>query len=291
MRKARSAAAFSALSLMLLAGQAAPVFAVESPVFYNTTETQTKGSLTITEPGQNLDYYAYQLFTGSWNGNPSDAFNAIKGGTENEGLSGLHFGEAKFGTAAGENGKYLIDAINNYSEKHASWKPDTNSATTIDQQVADYLGKKENTDLQTADFANHLNDYLKNLKDEEGNLVVEKTLGTENKETVDGKDIVKSVSFSNFSQGYYLVVSEPKNADEKNLAHVTAMLVPVNGTVSMKSKSSLPTVEKKVQDLTGDDTKGWKDTASVGLIDRDKDGNLTVNGVSYQLKGCIAKNI
>ena len=295
MRKARSTAAFSVLSLMLLAGQAAPVLAVESPAIYNVANLEN-GSITITEPGQNLDYYAYQLFTGSWHGtqtNPNK-LSEVKNGTENEGLSGLHFGEAEFGSATGPlvngkyTGEYLINAIKGYGAKHSAFAINTNDATSAAQQVADYLGSTANKDLQTADFANHLKNYLKGLEnDEENPITVTQVKGDENK---DKDNKVTSVSFSNVNQGYYLIVTKPKNANEENLAHTTAMLVPVNGSVGMKSKSSLPTVEKTVKDHVGDTAPDWKETASVGLIKPTENG-LKINEIEYQLKGKVAHNI
>lgn len=307
MRKARSAAAFSALSLMLLAGQAAPIFAEPTnpdtpPVTEPVEPTPENVTVTIGTPGENLTYAAYQLFTGSFNADPRPTdkdgnpvakteFENVLEGKTNQGASGLRFGDAEFGSATkADNGAKLIDIINEYMKGKEGWtkkeqdskthKINKDLATSAAQQIVDLIA--ETSDLRTADFANYLKEELK--KDSNLTTIAPK----DEVKKVDGKD-VRTVEFS-LEKGYYLIVSNPKTGvtPEKNLAHTSAMLLPVNAALTIESKSSLPTIDKQVKDHTNNQ---WGDTASVGLINSDGKGNYTVNGVSYKLIGSVAKNI
>ncbi len=89
-------------------------------------------------------------------------------------------------------------------------------------------------------------------------------------------------TFGNLEAGYYLVKDEAGSLAGLEDKAYTSYIVKVVGTVTMKPKSGIPSVEKKVQDV--DDTTGevtdWQDSADYDFGD----------AVPFKLTGTLPEN-
>lgn len=89
-----------------------------------------------------------------------------------------------------------------------------------------------------------------------------------------------SYSFSNLEAGYYLVKDVAKSQNGVESGASTLYILKVVGTVSAETKLSVPTVEKKVKDMTTGTESGWQDTADHAIGD----------SVPFQLTGTLPTN-
>lgn len=111
--------------------------------------------------------------------------------------------------------------------------------------------------------------------------------------TVSKTSTSDTVSFTDLKTGYYIFAADTRNPENysNNKAVTSAILTPVIGNVSIKSKVNVPTVEKSVKDNTpGTDFDGdYGKMAIAGLI---ADGNLPkIDSVTYKIDGTISRNI
>lgn len=76
---------------------------------------------------------------------------------------------------------------------------------------------------------------------------------------------VGSYTISGLSDGYYLIQDKAGTLNEKNDAYTSFILKIIGADVTVAPKSTQPTVDKKIQDETGDAeagaTEGWGNTA------------------------------
>lgn len=76
---------------------------------------------------------------------------------------------------------------------------------------------------------------------------------------------VGSYTISGLSDGYYLIQDKAGTLNEKNDAYTSFILKIIGADVTVAPKSTQPTVDKKIQDKTGDAeagaTEGWGNTA------------------------------
>lgn len=86
-----------------------------------------------------------------------------------------------------------------------------------------------------------------------------------------------TVAFNVNEAGYYLIASSSTSG-----ATTSAILVPVNGNVTAKTKVSTPTVTKQVKV----NDEGYKKNTDVGLTSA-----TTVEKLTYKLEGTVASNI
>lgn len=74
-----------------------------------------------------------------------------------------------------------------------------------------------------------------------------------------------SYAISGLSDGYYLIQDKAGTLNEKNDAYTSFILKIIGADVTVEPKSTQPTVDKKIQDETGDAeagaTEGWGNTA------------------------------
>lgn len=247
MKKLRRNVYAAALGTAMLLGQVAPVFAEDE----TSTEQSvlSTGKVTVTAATQGMKYSIYQLFTGDF-----------KTGEDGK----ITFGNVEFGSAAGENGSILISAINEYMDKKLPELAENVSAYDVAKKIAD------TPELQTTDFSNKLATALEN----------------ENAAATTKKATGENVIFDKLDYGYYLITSDDSEAAAESKTHTSAIMLPVNGAVSINSKTSKPTLEKEILE---DGKNEWDSAGTVGVIK--KDGNFEITPVKFRLTGTVAKDL
>lgn len=293
MKRLRKTAMAAALAASMLGTGVLPVFADDTPAqSQKSTQTQT-GSVRVTEVVEGLNYQAYQLFTGTFANNPTTITDGLIDGSVSHELAkdkngkGLNtMGDVAFGPAAGQDGAFLIECINEFmklTDSTYSFAPTEDGGSTKAQKTADEIGKQEK--LQTVDFANYVG-----MKIKQSDTTVAEA-ATEN--PVKQSDGTYDVVFNDLKSGYYLIMAEtpaaPTPSEGASLAQTSAIMIPVAGNIEIHSKTSKPTVDKQVTDKA--DGGEWDSAASVGLIKQDEKGNLALNGLSYKLTGTISNNV
>ncbi len=248
----------------MLLGQAAPVLAEEPGA--PAEVAADKGSVTVTAATQGMNYSIYQLFKGDFKEGSVEIPGSLVDGTAQTGsVPGMNkLGNVEFGSAAGENGATLIGAINSYMNDD-DFVASNASAYDVALKIA------ETPALQTTKFSNYLAKAL------------EKAVCTT--KTADGETVV----FNDLDSGYYLITStEPQDAADTEKTHTSAIMLPVDGDVTIHSKTSKPTLEKEIKE---GDKKDWNSAGTVGVIKKDDTGDFEITPVKFRLTGTVAKDI
>lgn len=264
MRKLRRNVYAAALGTAMLLGQAAPVLAEEPGA--PAEVAADKGSVTVTAATQGMNYSIYQLFKGDFKEGSVEIPGSLVDGTAQTGsVPGMNkLGNVEFGSAAGENGATLIGAINSYMNDD-DFVASNASAYDVALKIA------ETPALQTTKFSNYLAKAL------------EKAVCTT--KTADGETVV----FNDLDSGYYLITStEPQDAADTEKTHTSAIMLPVDGDVTIHSKTSKPTLEKEIKE---GDKKDWNSAGTVGVIKKDDTGDFEITPVKFRLTGTVAKDI
>lgn len=264
MRKLRRNVYAAALGTAMLLGQAAPVLAEEPGA--PAEVAADKGSVTVTAATQGMNYSIYQLFKGDFKESSVEIPGSLVDGTAQTGsVPGMNkLGNVEFGSAAGENGATLIGAINSYMNDD-DFVASNASAYDVALKIA------ETPALQTTKFSNYLAKAL------------EKAVCTT--KTADGETVV----FNDLDSGYYLITStEPQDAADTEKTHTSAIMLPVDGDVTIHSKTSKPTLEKEIKE---GDKKDWNSAGTVGVIKKDDTGDFEITPVKFRLTGTVAKDI
>ncbi len=240
----KSMAAFVfALALMMAAGTSA-IAASSITIQYNDKQTRI---------GNADRFVAYQIFTGTL---------GKEGGTDGKELVGIAWGD-------GVNSEELVKAMegspcvvtdpegSTFGDAFKEWKKTYETSISEADIVAEFLAKY-----------NTKNDYVKEFaRIAAGNIT--------------GSGITSAFSGDNGwvipleKDGYYLVkdtYQTPDSGDDKPDGAVSSYILQVSGTANVTIKSTIPTVEKKVE--------GHK-------------GYLTETGkeVTFTLTGTVAENI
>ena len=264
MRKLRRNVYAAALGTAMLLGQAAPVLAEEPGA--PAEVAADKGSVTVTAATQGMNYSIYQLFKGDFKEGSVEIPGSLVDGTAQTGsVPGMNkLGNVEFGSAAGENGATLIGAINSYMNDD-DFVASNASAYDVALKIA------ETPALQTTKFSNYLAKAL------------EKAVCTT--KTADGETVV----FNDLDSGYYLITStETHDAADTEKTHTSAIMLPVDGDVTIHSKTSKPTLEKEIKE---GDKKDWNSAGTVGVIKKDDTGDFEITPVKFRLTGTVAKDI
>lgn len=270
MRKLRRNVYAAALGTAMLLGQVAPVFAVDETA--TEQPAQATGSVTVTAATQGMNYSIYQLFTGDFKSGGVQIPDALVNGTAQTGsVSDKNkIGNVEFGSAAGENGAVLINAINGFMKGKENWEPldSTASAYDVAKRIADTPA------LQTTKFSN----ALANQVEANSSSVATAQADSENK-----------VVFSGLSSGYYLIAStEPEGTQDTAKTHTSAIMLPVDGDVSIHSKTSKPTLEKEILE---DGKDKWDSAGTVGVIKKNNKDEFEITPVKFRLTGTVAKDL
>lgn len=278
MRKLRRNVYAAALGTAMLLGQAAPVFAVDEPA--TEQPAQATGSVTVTAATQGMNYSIYQLFTGDFKSGGVQIPDALVNGTAQTGsVSDKNkIGNVEFGSAAGENGAVLINAINEFMKGKENWESldSTASAYDVAKKISDTPA------LQTTKFSNELANALEKA---DVNPVATKTADKDN-----------NVVFNNLDSGYYLITStEPEEAQDTAKTHTSAIMLPVDGDVFINSKTSKPTLEKEIledgKDNLEDGKNKWDSAGTVGVIKKNNKDEFEITPVKFRLTGTVAKDL
>ncbi len=287
LRKLGICAATLSMTAALSFGAFAPalVFAEETdaPVVYSAGENDN--SVTVTNVPGEQTFELYQLFTGTFAEDtviPAD----LVSGTASAGPVGEKnkMGNASFGSSVMDDGKAIVDAINAFMEGQKGWTAfaiDEDSSISAAQQVIDIIG--ETSALASTDFSNAL---LKAIQ-----AAGYKVAATQTSAPAQGST-TSDVTFNNIQSGYYLIGNTSSGSADnpaESKVNTSAILVPVQGAISIYTKSSMPTLDKEVSDT--DDDSGWDSASDVGLIKPSEDGTLQINDLKYRLTGTVAKNI
>lgn len=288
LRKLGLCAATLSMTAALSFGAFAPalVFAEETdaPVVYSAGNQDNSVTVTSAPVGQTFNLY--QLFTGNFAEStviPPELVNgtASAGKTADKNKMGL----AEFGSSVNDEGKAIVDSINEFMKtQDANWTDFAINETSHvgeAEQVVDELGSVPA--LSSTGFSNIL---MKNIT-KAGYKVASTEVSTA---AADG-DKTADVTFKDLASGYYLIANAAPSSDQpaESKVDTSAILVPVQGDVSIYSKSSMPTLDKEVSDTA--DENGWGSAADVGLIKPDENGDLQINDLKYRLTGTVAKNI
>lgn len=146
------------------------------------------------------------------------------------------------------------------------------------------LGIKEENTKQSTEIAEDVLSKLSELNDDTKFVKFANALG----KLLNGKDAVSGdVEFTlssdkptaSLAPGYYVVLEKKSEDNESYTAAILNTAVAVDDELTLTSKETTPTVEKKVEEIndTTGKTKGWQDAA-------DYDGGDTIK---YRLKGTL----
>lgn len=269
MRKLRRNVYAAALGTAMILGQAVPAFAVDEPATQQPAET--KGSVTVTAATQGMNYSIYQLFKGDYKeGGVEIPQTLIDGEAQTGSVPGKNkIGNVEFGTAAGENGTTLINAINSYMKDAEGWQALAENASAYD--VAKKIS--DTSALQTTQFSNFLANALETAE------------ATNTTITAGGESVV----FNSLDSGYYLIAStEPESAADSAKTHTSAIMLPVDGNVSIHAKTSKPTLEKEILE---DGKDKWDSAGTVGVIKKNNKDEFEITPVKFRLTGTVAKDL
>lgn len=239
----------------LLAITAAFLMAFSLGTAVNAADSTTGITVTIKDSAGNLangNYIAYKLF------NVTAQF--------------------KEGSTEKKTYKYsIVDTVSNHNDVLANEnvyttlgikKEEINSKTNnaIAAEVLSKLSGLNDTDSSFVNFANALGKQLNGKNADTGAGDVEFTLSSDHQTTF-------------LAPGYYVVLEKKSEGNESYTAAILNTAVAVDGDLTLTSKETTPTVEKKVEetnDTTGT-TTDWQDAA-------DYDGGDTIK---YRLKGTL----
>ncbi len=233
----------------MLLGQVAPVFAVDEPA--TEQPAQATGSVTVNAASKGLNYSIYQLFTGD--------FKTADGKTT--------FGNVQFSSEA--CGEVLVDTINGYMTGKEGWQAlEDASAYDVAKVIAD------TSELHSTDFSNKLATALENA----------------NVKGITKPAEAETVTFDGLDYGYYLIASQkPDDVEAVSGTHTSAIMLPVNGDVTVETKTSTPTVEKTM--VKDESANPVYDSAGTMGIWKDEKGELHHSPLKFRLKGTVSKNI
>jgi len=200
------------------------------------------------------DTTTYTLtLTGTTTGHTYEAYQIFTGDLNGSTLSNLQWGSGVTNTDA------LVAALKADDTLKATFGNVTDAAS-----VAEALSKANDDDAVAQEFATVVSQYLSSTK-------------TSKDSAADKTEI------SGLSAGYYLVKDKDNSLDSTKKDAYTRFILKVVADTSAAVKSSVPTVEKKVQDKndsTGE-TTGWQDSADYDIGD----------SVPYQVTGTMPTDI
>lgn len=225
---------------------------------------ETSNSITITTTSSGHTYEAYQVFAGSTSATTDDKTSL--------GITGW---------GSGVKADELVTALTTES----------NAADSILSGKFANILKKGNaeggaaiTDKASADVAQNVAASIKDFNDNEAKAFAKivaahlseiKTSSTETKNS----DVTTGYKIDNLETGYYLVKDEDNTIGANKEDAYTNYIMEVVGAVTVKPKSAVPTVEKKIVE-----NKAEKDatTAKVGdVVNFELTGTLPDNYADY----------
>ncbi len=219
--------------------------------------TASAASITIKGNGQEglggaERFTAYQIFKGTV-GSTSDV-----NGKE---LKGVTWGNGVVSTG-------LVDALKE-SKRDVTGDPTTTFGSVFSDWMTEYAGSMSEADLVAEFLSDHRTDPV--YADEFARIAAKHILGggTASKKKTEGDGWV----IEELEDGYYLVIDNYKSSiDDEPDGAVSSYILQVSGEANVTIKSTIPTVEKKVEG---------------------KDGYLTATNkdVTFTLTGTVAENI
>lgn len=225
---------------------------------------ETSNSITITTTSSGHTYEAYQVFAGSTSATTDDKTSL--------GITGW---------GSGVKADDLVTALTTESEKADSI---LNGKFTNILKKGNAEGGAAITDKASADVAQNVAASIKDFNDNEAkafakivaaHLSETKTSSTETKNS----DVTTGYKIDNLETGYYLVKDEDNTIGANKEDAYTNYIMEVVGAVTVKPKSAVPTVKKKIVE-----NKAEKDatTAKVGdVVNFELTGTLPDNYADY----------
>lgn len=225
---------------------------------------ETSNSITITTTSSGHTYEAYQVFAGSTSATTDDKTSL--------GITGW---------GSGVKADDLVTALTTESEKADSI---LNGKFTNILKKGNAEGGAAITDKASADVAQNVAASIKDFNDNEAkafakivaaHLSETKTSSTETKNS----DVTTGYKIDNLEAGYYLVKDEDNSIGANKEDAYTNYIMEVVGAVTVKPKSAVPKVEKKIVD--GENKKDAT-TAKVGdVVNFELTGTLPDNYADY----------
>ena len=225
---------------------------------------ETSNSITITTTSSGHTYEAYQVFAGSTSATTDDKTSL--------GITGW---------GSGVKADDLVTALTTESEKADSI---LNGKFTNILKKGNAEGGAAITDKASADVAQNVAASIKDFNDNEAkafakivaaHLSETKTSSTATKNS----DVTTGYKIDNLEAGYYLVKDEDNSIGANQEDAYTNYIMEVVGAVTVKPKSAVPKVEKKIVD--GENKKDAT-TAKVGdVVNFELTGTLPDNYADY----------